>query len=158
MSPEKDLTIDFEIPSANNCISNLYEKSSTCLIQPLIAMKSLFEITQIPFDSGYNTNDWKNNSQFTNKKSVETMSQSIQESLNVLHYTLFDNSKLLDAVINWSDNNNIVRYFVNLIAKMTDSNQYGFTCSDHVIKFAQNTAFIILDNHHLFTVIFILKR
>lgn len=155
MSPEKNLAFDFEITSDSNCTSNLHQKPSTCLIQPVIAMKSLFEITKIPFDSGYNTYNWKNNSQFTNVKPVEIMSQSIQESLNLFQYTLFDNSKLLDAVINWSDSNNLVRYFINLIANMADSYEYGFTCSDQVIKFAQNTAFIILDNHHLYTVRFV---
>lgn len=120
-------------------------------------MKTLNDIKHTPIDSGYNTYTWKMDFQNTNQNTVVTMSQSIQEALDILLYTLFDYSKLLEAVTNWDDCNNIVRYFIDLVASMAESNEFAFTCRDHVIHFVQNNAFRILDNHDLFNVSFCLK-
>lgn len=106
-------------------------------------------------DSGYNTNDWNINSQHTNLKPIKVMSQSVQEALDLIMHTLFDNSKLLETIINWNDNNNLARYFVDLVTKMANSTEFGFTCRDHVMLFVQNTAFKILDDHHLYSVSYI---
>lgn len=152
-SPDKTIKPDYEMLSVT---SNFTKESNTCLVQPVITLKTLNEMTKIPVDSGYDTNDWIMNSQVTNQKSVEVMSMSIQKALDLLTYTLFDNSKLLEAVINWNDGNNLVRYFADLVANMAEKNEFGFTCRDHVMTFVQNTAFKILNNHHLYNVSFIM--
>lgn len=132
--------------------NNIIPVSNPSLIQPIITMKTLVENIKMPFDSGYNTNDWNINSQDTNLGPVKIMSHSVQNALDLLLYTLFDNSKLFETVINWNNNNNLVRYFVNLLAKMAESTEFGFTCRDHVMIFVQNIAFKILDDHHLYNV------
>lgn len=131
---------------------NFTEKSNMCLVQPVNSLKTLNKITKISFDTGYNTNDWKMNTQESDKSSIEIMSQSIQNALDYLTNTLFDNSKLLEAVINWNDHNNNVRHFADLVSNMAESNEFGFTCRDHVMMFIQNTALAILNNHHRYNV------
>lgn len=141
--------------SVSNCSSNyskFIKNSNTCLVQPVITMKTLNEMSRFPNDSGYNTNVLKISSQNTDQISTEIMSQSIQRALDLLICTLFDTSELLEAVCNWDDCNNLVRYFVDLVAKIAESNEFGFTCRDNVMTFVQNTAFAILNNHHLYNV------
>lgn len=150
-SPDKTIEPEYEMLSVT---PNFAKESNECLVQPVITMKTLNEMTKIPVDSGYNTNDRRINSQDINQKRIETMSMSIQKALDLLTYTLFDNSKLLEAVINWHDGNNLVRYFADLVANMAKKNEFGFTCRDHVMKFVQNTSFKILDEHHLYNVSF----
>lgn len=115
-------------------------------------MKTLNDIIKTPIDSGFHSYNCKIGSQNINQNSVVTMSQSIQGALDILLYTLFDSSKLLDAVMNWDDCNNLVRYFIELVASMAGNNEFAFTCRDHVMNFVQNTAFRILDDHDLFDV------
>jgi len=115
-------------------------------------MKTLNEMSKVPTDSGYNTNVMKMSSQSTNQISTEIMSQSIQRALDLLICTLFDTSELLEAVSNWNDCNNLVKYFVDLVANIAESNEFAFTSRDDVMKFVQNTAFTILNNHHLYSV------
>jgi hypothetical protein len=117
-------------------------------------MTTLNDITKTPIDSGYNTYSCKMGASNINQNSIITMSQSIQEALDILLYTLFDTSKLLEAVMNWNDCNNIVRYFVDLVVSMAETNEFAFTCRDHVMNFVQNNAFRILDSHDLFKVSF----
>lgn len=130
--------------------SNSFSISNTCLIQPIITMKSLTDNIKRPPDSGYYTNN--TNSQDTNLRTINIMSHSVQKALDLLMDTLFNKSKLLDTVINWNNNSNLVKYFVDLIAKMAESTEFGFTCRDNVMTFVQNIAFKILDDHHLYNV------
>lgn len=155
MPEDEKINIDYGMSSVSNCSSNytnLIQKSNTCLVQPVITMKILNEMSRMPTDSGYNTNVLKMSSQNTNQISTEIMSQSIQSALDLLICTLFDTSELLEAVCNWDDCNNLVRYFVDLVAKIAESNEFGFTCRDNVMTFVQNTAFTILNNHHMYKV------
>lgn len=152
MSPEKNVKTEFKMSSISSGTSNFIENSNTCLVQPVITMKTLYEIANIPIDSGYNTNDWIMNSIDLNKNSVEIMSRSIQQGLELFTITLFDDSKLLEAVTNWDDCNNLVKYFVDLVSNTSESNEFVFTCRDHVMTFVQNTAFKILDNHQMYNV------
>lgn len=154
MLPEKNIKNEFEMSLVSSGTPNFIENSNTCLVQPVITMKTLYEIDKIPIDSGYNTNDWKMNSLNSNKKPIETMSRSIQKALELLTITLFDNSKLLETVTNWNDCNNLVKYFVDLLSNISESNEFVFTCRDHVMMFVQNTAFKILDNHEIYNVSF----
>lgn len=154
MLPEKNVKTEFKISSVSSGTSNFIENSNTCLVQPVITMKTLNEITKIPIDSGYNTNDWKINSIDSNKKPVEIMSRSIQKALELFTITLFDDSQLLEAVTYWNDCNNLVKYFVDLVSNMSESNEFVFTCRDHVMMFVQSTAFKILDNHQMYNVSF----
>eukprot|EP00102_Acyrthosiphon_pisum_P025101 XP_016662311.1 PREDICTED: uncharacterized protein LOC107884525 [Acyrthosiphon pisum] len=153
MPEEEKINIDYEMSSISNYSSNysdLIKKSNTCLVQPVITMKTLNEMSRLPTDSGYNTNIIKMSSQNTNEIAPEIMSQSIQSALDLLICTLFDTSELLEAVSNWDDCNNLVKYFFDLLANIAESNEFGFTCRDNVMKFVQNTAFTILNNHHLY--------
>lgn len=152
MSPSKNIKFECEITSSSYGINNCIQTSNTCLVQPLITMKTLSETVKSLTDSGYNTNDWKINDQNADQKSIEVMSQSIQVALDLLTYTLFDSSKLFDVVINWNDSNNLVKYFVDLGTSMADSNEFIFTCRDNVILSIQNIVIKILDNHHLYNV------
>jgi len=150
--PKAKIKIDHSLSSFSNGSSSLIQNSNTCLVQPVITMKTLNETSRISLDSGYNTNVLKMSSLDINQIYTETMSQSIQKALDLLTYTLFDTSKLLDAVSNWDDCNNLVRYFVDLIASIAESNEFGFTCRDEVMTFVQNITFTILDNHYLYNV------
>jgi len=155
MPEEEKINIDYGMSSVSNYSSNysdLIKKSNTCLVQPVITMKTLNEMSRFPTDSGYNTNFIKMSSQNTSQISPEIMSQSIQSALDLLICTLFDTSELLEAVSNWDDCNNLVKYFFDLLANIAESNEFGFTCRDNVMKFVQNTAFTILNNHHLYNV------
>ncbi|XP_026819801.1 uncharacterized protein LOC113558518 [Rhopalosiphum maidis] len=147
---KKKIKTDYGMSSVSNCLSNSIQKSNTCLIQPVITMKTLNEMSRITIDSGYNTNDLKMSFLDINLKPTEKMSQSIQQALDLLIYTLFDTSKLLEAVCSWDDYNNLVRYFVDLVASIAKNDEFLFTCQDDVMKFVQNTAFTILNNHHLY--------
>lgn len=149
MSPEKN---KFNSEVSSDSTSNSIMKTNTCLIQPVISMKTLNETTKIAIDSGYDTYNWNINFQDTDKRPIEIMSQSIQEALDLLMITLFDYSKLMDVVINWDDCNNLVQYFANLVASMAKNIEFGFTCRNHIMTFVQNTAFKILDDHHLYNV------
>ncbi|CAH1723785.1 unnamed protein product [Aphis gossypii] len=150
MLQEKKTKTDYGILSVSNCSSNFIQKSNTCLIQPIITMNTLNEMSRTQIDSGYNTNDLKMSFPDTNLIPTEIMSQSIQQALDLLINTLFDTSKLIETVCNWDDSNNLVRYFVDLIANIAKNDEFGFTCRDDVITFVQNTAFTILNKHHLY--------
>jgi len=114
------------------------------LVQPVITMKTLNEMS---------TNNWTTDSDNTNQKYVDVMVQSMRKALDYLMYTLFDNTRLIETVTNWDDcNNNLLRYFADLVASMAENIELGFTCRDSVMMFVQNTAFKILDNHHLHNV------
>lgn len=152
MPTEEKIIIDDGMSSASNYGYNKIQKSNTCLVQPVIAMKTLNEMARNPIDSGYNTNGLEMSSLDTNTNSTEIMSHLIQKALDLLTHTLLDTSKLSDAVNNWDDCNNLVRYFVELVASIAETNEFGFTCRDYVITFVQNTAFTILNNHHLYKV------
>jgi hypothetical protein len=149
---KKKIKTDYGMSSVSNCPSNSIQKSNTCLIQPVITMKTLNEMSRITIDSGYNTNDLKMSFLDINLKPTEKMSQSIQQALDLFIYTLFDTSKLLEAVCSWDDYNNLVRYFVDLVASIAKNDEFLFTCRDDVMTFVQNTAFTILNNHHLYNV------
>jgi len=153
---EEKINIDYGMSSVSNCsssnYSNLIKRSNTCLVQPVITMKTLNEMSSLPTDSGYNTNVMKMSSPNTYQISTEIMSQSIHRALDLLICTLFDTSELLEAVSNWDDCNNLVKYFFDLVANIAESNEFGFTCRDNVMKFVQDTAFTILNNHHLYNV------
>lgn len=154
MLPEKTVKTEFKISPVSSSTSNFIENSNMCLVRPVITMKTLYEITKIPIDSGYNTNDWKINSIDSYEKPVEIMSQSIQKALELFTITLFDDSQLLEAVTNWNDCNNLVKYFVNLVSNISESNEFVFTCRDHVMMFVQSIAFKILGNHQMYNVSF----
>lgn len=140
-SPEKNNRLDNQMSSASYCTP------STCLVQSVITMTTLNAI-----DSDNNLYKLKNNYQDINQNSVETMSQSIKKALEFLIDTLFDSSRLLYSIKNWDDCNNLVKHFINLITNMSEKSEFVFTCRDNVTMFVQNTAFKILDNHHLYKV------
>lgn len=143
---------DCEVLITNDYSPNLFKKFNKCLVQPVITMQILNENTKTPIDSGYNTINWKEHFENTSQTFIRTMSQSIQEALDILTYTLFDRSKLLNTVINWYDRNNLVRYFVEMVASKAKSNEFGFTCGDNVTLYVQNTSLKILNDHHLYHV------
>lgn len=154
MSPENNDILDNQsMSSASYCTPNPIQTPSTCLVQSVITMKTLNTISQIPFiDSGNDTYECDIISQDINQHFVETMSQSIKNALEFLIDTLYDSSKLLYSFKNWDSCDNLVKYFVDLIANMSEKSDFAFTCRDHVTRFVQNTAFKILDNHYLYKV------
>ncbi|VVC36035.1 Hypothetical protein CINCED_3A021413 [Cinara cedri] len=152
MPPEENSRLDDHnmSSSASYCIPNQIQTPSTNLIQSIITMKTLNSMSKSPIDSGYDTYKWEFNSQDINQNPVETMSQSINKALDFLNDTLFDSSKLLYSFENWDNHNNLAKHFVDLITNMSEKSEFALTCRDNVTMFVQNTAFKILDNHHLY--------
>jgi len=136
-------TVLFDRELSSGITSDLITKSNTSLVQPVITMKTLNEMS---------TNNWNTDTENTNQKYIDVMVQSIQKALDYLMYTLFDNTRLIETVTNWDDCNNLVRYFADLVASMAENIELGFTCRDSVMMFVQNTAFKILDSHHVYNV------
>lgn len=148
MSPKKNNI--FDMSSASYCTPNQIQTPSTCLVQSVITMKTLNTFSQIPIiDSGNDTCEWDIISQDINQNFVETLSKSIKNALKFLNDILFDSSKLLYSFKNWDSCDNLVKHFVDLITNMSENSEFAFTCRDDVTMFVQNTAFKILDNHHL---------
>lgn len=153
MPSQKDIKFESKMSSSICCMSDFLQETNKNCVEPIITMKTLSEVAQMPIDSGYITNDWLIN-QDSNQITIKNMSQSIQEALDFFMCTIFDFSKLIEAVLNWNNGDNIVRYFVDLVASMAESDEFGITCRDHVVSFIQNIAFNVLDNHHLYNVSF----
>lgn len=141
MASTSTVLLDRELSSG--ITSDLITKSNLSLVQPVITMKTLNEMS---------TNNWEIDSENINKKYVDIMVESIRKSLDYLMYTLFDYTRLIETVTNWDDCNNLVRYFADLVSSMSENIELGFTCRDSVMLFVQNTAFKILDNHNLYNV------
>lgn len=138
--------------SNNQCGSSSDEKPSECLVQPLITMKILSGITDLPIDSGYDTNDWCTNHLDNIQRPIDMMIQSIQKALDIFKHTLFNSSDLLYVLTNWNESNNIVKYLVDYVSSMENNIEFEFTCRNSVILFVQEIVFKILDCQHLYSV------
>jgi len=159
MTPARDISLEREMTSSNNyCTGALVQNSSACLIQPLITMKTLNDITNVTIDSGYNTNGWWSNHLDTIQRPIDMMSQSVQTALNLFECTLFDSSELFDTVTNWDECSNLVRYFADYVSSMENNIEFGFTCRGSVILYIQSTVFKILDSQNLYSVSFFKKN
>lgn len=142
MLPENTVLHDRELSSL--ITSDFFNEPNTCLIQPVITMKTLNETRKLPIINNISDN--------INQKFTDTMVQSIQKALDYLMYTLFDNTKLMETIINWKDCNNLVKYFADLVNSMAQNIELVFICRDQVMMFVQTTAFKILDDQHLYSV------
>lgn len=149
ISSEKTVLLDCKLSSD---IIPDFITETRCLIQPVITLKTLNEMIKV--DSSDNTSNWNIYSENTNQKSVDILVESIRKALDYLMYILFDGKKLIETVTNWNDDNNLIRYFAELVTSMGKNTEFIFICRDHVMIFVQNTAFKILDNHHLYSVSF----
>ncbi|XP_050521213.1 uncharacterized protein LOC126894327 isoform X1 [Daktulosphaira vitifoliae] len=121
------------------------------LIQSVITMKYLYETVEARIDSGYSTIDIQKGLQNENKKLSESMSSSIWSALNYIECTLFDESKLMITVVNWHTENNLIKYFIDIIAQIAKSDGFTLICRDFVTEFTQKTAITILEEHHKYS-------
>lgn len=115
-------------------------------------MKYLYVPDEARIDSGYSTIDMHKGLQNKNKKSSESISSVIMSALNYIESTLFDESKLMTTVVEWHTENNLIKYFIDIVAQMAKSDGFALICRDFVTEFTQKTAIKILEEHHKYCV------